>query len=543
MHRIDCVGSIPPFRHPIRCYGRGQTKTFPMLFSLIGLVHAEEQYVLTKCQGMYATKEFPSGKQAYIDVQVQPLNQQGHLAMAIFRYEDRNALLMDPFVGDLVLCRSFMIDGGVCVPSELGKFHVLDTDKTLLNEVVAWGSGQGQIFKRQANATVTQTATSTSSSTTTSSPTPTTSAIPKIKDTQLKVRFNVDEAGYYCFYMTAVDLEQGKDYNIYLVASNSYGYLPAIFYPTLPFFSTLSIVYLIFGSVWMYLSFRYWKDLLLIQHYVSGVIAFLLVEMACNYGFYEDFNKNGRISGFLLALVVLLNAGRTSLSFFMLLIVSLGYGVVKHTLGDTMKLCIYLGLAHFVSGALYGYNAVNSADASPLVTFFLALPVTVTMGIFYFWILSGLEQTMKHLEDRRQQVKLTMYKRLQYILGGSVFLLFLVVVANSINASNRNDPKWIANQWKWRWMLLDGSVNIIYFLVFALIVVLWRPTENNERYGLDQLATEDPDEFEVITDNQIKLRNIHMDEEETADDILNWVEQHVGNSFDPPSRDSRDSRE
>jgi hypothetical protein len=44
-----------------------------------------------------------------------------------------------------------------------------------------------------------------------------------------------------------------------------------------------------------------------------------------------------------------------------------------------------------------------------------------------------------------------------------------------------------------RWYILDGALNIIYFIVFLAIIMLWRPTSNNERYGLHQLTDIDPD--------------------------------------------------
>jgi hypothetical protein len=55
-----------------------------------------------------------------------------------------------------------------------------------------------------------------------------------------------------------------------------------------------------------------------------------MIEMAFNYAFFSNYNVQGVPSNLLLTAVVVLNAGRNSLSFFMLLIVSLGYGVVKY---------------------------------------------------------------------------------------------------------------------------------------------------------------------------------------------------------------------
>jgi hypothetical protein len=139
---------------------------------------------------------------------------------------------------------------------------------------------------------------------------------------------------------------------------------------------------------------------------------------------------------------------------------------------------------------------------------------------------------MKHLEDRRQGIKLLMYKRLWWILCISIVLLFGIFVANSINMSHRYQDEWVANQWKWRWMLLDGSMNILYFCVFVTIAYLWMPTINNERYGLDQLPTSDFDDAVVLTsDNAIKMRNInrdsHDEDTETADEILAWAEENI----------------
>ena len=61
-------------------------------------------------------------------------------------------------------------------------------------------------------------------------------------------------------------------------------------------------------------------------------------------------------------IVAILNAARNSFSFFLLLIVCMGYGVVKPTLGRTMVYVRYLAAAHFVFGLIY---AITSLLLSP----------------------------------------------------------------------------------------------------------------------------------------------------------------------------------
>lgn len=48
----------------------------------------------------------------------------------------------------------------------------------------------------------------------------------------------------------------------------------------------------------------------------------------------------------------MLNAARNSISFFMLLIVCMGYGVVRPSLGATMLRVRILALVHFIFGVV-----------------------------------------------------------------------------------------------------------------------------------------------------------------------------------------------
>ena len=63
-----------------------------------------------------------------------------------------------------------------------------------------------------------------------------------------------------------------------------------------------------------------------------------------------------------MVVVAILNAGRNSFSFFLLLIVCLGYGVVKPSLGKTMLYVRGLGATHFVFGVIY---AIASLTITP----------------------------------------------------------------------------------------------------------------------------------------------------------------------------------
>jgi hypothetical protein len=122
----------------------------------------------------------------------------------------------------------------------------------------------------------------------------------------------------------------------------------------LQFYFTLSLIYLGLGVLWGTLCYKFRRDLLPIQNYVSGTVAFLVLEMFVIYSYYNYLNEYGHpgVSAVLLILVAVLNAARNSLSFFLLLITSMGYSVVRPSLGPVLLKIRLLALIHFVSGVL-----------------------------------------------------------------------------------------------------------------------------------------------------------------------------------------------
>jgi hypothetical protein len=241
---------------------------------------------------------------------------------------------------------------------------------------------------------------------------------------------------------------------------------------------------------WAVKSYFNWVDILPVQNYIGALLLFLSLEMAFHYGFWEDYNSRGEPSLALLVILAIGSAGRNALSFFLLLIVALGYGVVRPSLGSAMLHCKILAIVHFVCGALYAAGAMlTTPETAGLWVLVFVLPLSITTTTFYFWILNGLTNTMRLLETRKQHVKLTMYKRLWRILVFSVLLLGLFFLVNSASVANQDNPHWVSRRWRYRWFMLDGWLNLEYFLVFSLIAFLWRPTNQNQRYGLQELPS------------------------------------------------------
>ena len=223
--------------------------------------------------------------------------------------------------------------------------------------------------------------------------------------------------------------------------------------------------------------------------------------MAITWTFYDYQNRHGNntFSKVLLILVSVFNAGRNSFSFFLLLIVCMGYGVVKPSLGATMKWVRILALTHFVFGVIYAVASltVTPDQAGPLVLLVI-LPLAATLTAFYVWTLNSLKLTQKSLAERKQHQKGLMYKRLWWVILGSIIVIFAFFFINSFTFTEHGSPDFAPTHWKTRWFVLDGWLNLVYLADLAAIAWLWRPTDNNRRFAMsDELAQDDDDGFEV----------------------------------------------
>lgn len=298
------------------------------------------------------------------------------------------------------------------------------------------------------------------------------------------IKYDVKRTGYYC-----IDTEPfgGDSYTGVIEFRNSYGELPAAQIAKLPFYGGLVIVYAFMAMGWGVLYYMNRQDILAVQNYITAILVFLVVEIFMTWMFYDYQNRHGLNGGAkaLLIVVSILSAGRNSFSFFLLLIVCMGYGVVKHTLGKTMVLVRGLAIAHFVFGIIYAIASlvVTPESAGPLVLL-VVLPLAATLTSFYIWTLNSLGATMKDLMQRKQTVKAAMYRRLWWAILLSIIVTFAFFFINSWTFAGVSQEDFVPKHWGSRWFILDGWLNLIYLADVAFVAWVWRPTANNRRFAM-----------------------------------------------------------
>ncbi|KFA63549.1 hypothetical protein S40285_00398 [Stachybotrys chlorohalonatus IBT 40285] len=328
------------------------------------------------------------------------------------------------------------------------------------------------------------------------------------------IHYPIKKTGYYCI---VTDVFTANEYNAVAEFRNAYGELPATQIPKLPFYGGITILYALVAVFWGFLYYQHRSDILPVQNYITAILIFLVVEMLLTWGFYDYQNRNGSNIGakVFLIVVAILNAFRSSFSFFLLLIVCMGYGVVKPTLGRTMVYVRALAIAHFVFGLVYAVASllISPEDAGPFVLL-VVLPLAGTMTAFYVWTLNSLNFTLKDLRERKQHAKESMYKKLWWAILLSIIVIFGFFFFNSFTFASVGDPDFVPFHWKTRWFILDGWLNVVYFADVAWIAYVWRPTANNRRFAMsDEIAQDDDGNFEIA---DIGMPGDSDDEDEEA---------------------------
>ncbi|KAL6709164.1 Membrane protein ptm1 [Coniothyrium glycines] len=320
------------------------------------------------------------------------------------------------------------------------------------------------------------------------------------------------KTGYYCVATTA---DRGDlEYEAIVTFRNAYGELQAAQIAKLPFYGGITIVYFVVLAFWSFLYFQNRHDILAVQNYITAILVFLVVEMLMTWGYYDYQNRHGNNVGAkaLMIVVAVLNAFRNSFSFFLLLIVCMGYGVVKPSLGKTMTIVRWLAVAHFVFGVIYAVASltVKPDDAGPLVLLVI-LPLSATLTAFYIWTLNSLNLTMKDLMERKQHVKASMYKKLWWCILTSIIVIFGFFFINSFTFAGTSTPDFAPTHWQTRWFVLDGWLNLVYLADVCFVAYMWRPTANNRRFAMSDEIAQDDEGFEIAS-----LRD-SLDEEERVE--------------------------
>ena len=177
-----------------------------------------------------------------------------------------------------------------------------------------------------------------------------------------------------------------------------------------------------------------------------------------------------------------------SISRCLLVMVSLGWGVVRDTIGDQMKKIIIVGLLYATLTIADDFaevyiahevvKEVTDEPTIPMIRVSLSFAVALMELGFYIWILDALNGTMQYLESMNQSMKLKRYLRLRFVLLISILFAMIVIVYTVVN--NYVEGSVMGNGEEWA---TEAAWDLNYMFILIAVSILWRPNPNAKQFA------------------------------------------------------------
>uniref|UniRef100_A0A3Q3VZ00 GOST seven transmembrane domain-containing protein n=1 Tax=Mola mola TaxID=94237 RepID=A0A3Q3VZ00_MOLML len=182
---------------------------------------------------------------------------------------------------------------------------------------------------------------------------------------------------------------------------------------------------------------------------------------------YENTNNFGSA---LLIFAELVSALKRTLARLLVIIVSLGYGIVPR-LGTVMHRVVGLGILYFAFASIEGVLRITGAKDSDLALL-ASIPLALLDSSLCWWIsfCAPLAQTIKTLKLRRNPIKLSLYRHFTNTLIFAVVSIIFMA--------------WVAKKFRLDWVELwveDAFWRFLFSVILFVIMFLWRPSVNNQR--------------------------------------------------------------
>ncbi|KAG7589878.1 Lung seven transmembrane receptor-like [Arabidopsis suecica] len=304
----------------------------------------------------------------------------------------------------------------------------------------------------------------------------------------------VTKTGMYNLYFIHCDSDlkdlvvEGKT-----IWKNPTGYLPGRMAPLMYFYGFMSLAFVLLGIFWFSQCARFWREVLPLQNCLTLVITLGMCEMALWYFDYAEFNETGIRPTVITIWAVTFGSIKRTSARIIILMVSMGYGVVRPTLGGFTSKVIMLGVTFFIASEILELmeNVGAVSDLSGKARLFFVLPVAILDAFFIIWIFKSLSATFKKLQTRRLLVKLDIYRKFTNALAVAI-LVSLGWICYELYFKSKD----VYNEhWQNAW-IIPAFWQLLSFSLLIVICSLWAPSQNSTRYAFSGSSGDTSAEFE-----------------------------------------------
>jgi len=167
--------------------------------------------------------------------------------------------------------------------------------------------------------------------------------------------------------------------------------------------------------------------------------------------------------------------------------VAMGWGVVRDTLGTALIKIVFLGLLYsgltlardFLAIAAESVQNVSITEEEELIDLALVLtPIIIFIDvIFYCWIISSLTSTTEYLRNMNQTSKLRRHLRLRCLIITSLVIIGILMVVNIVQVFTlilSQDQMW----------MMQAVAHANYLFILSGVAILWRPNSHARDYAM-----------------------------------------------------------
>ena len=304
--------------------------------------------------------------------------------------------------------------------------------------------------------------------------------------------------------------------------SNAFGYLAAQHFAFLPFYALLTSMYFALLIGFIALCFWYRKNLTILHGAVAALAAIGTLECALYFILYLWKNLTGTASWPpppLQWVAAIVGVGKRSLGRVLLLIVSLGYSVVRPRL-SALTVVVIAGLT-IVFAVLSVWKEVardvilvKNPDTPKELMSATEGAIQVVDIAMLLWCLAALVRTQMSLKKSHQAAKLKMYNALI-----AVMLCFIVIWGLFEAYRIAVTKKFIELDWQLAW-ILNSFWHVAGFAILVTIAIVWRPSPTSQDLSYwVQLENLNFDEDSVENVDVVDLQEEALDPELELEDF------------------------
>ncbi|CCH59496.1 hypothetical protein TBLA_0B06740 [Henningerozyma blattae CBS 6284] len=427
------------------------------------------QHHYRTCSGMYSKEDWSGKVDPFISFNLKKFNSENEndsgVIVAIFDFQDFEHIGIELPDGEIYyICDEFAVDSGLCTSEQLDQYLIQDvvydpftgTNRTLAHPIMTFS---------QKNL--------------------------GLHDS----KYPITKTGYYC--IATVSKYESTEYKAVVNFRNAYGKLAGAEINKLPLYGLLAIAYVVAMALY---SFAFWKhkhELLPLQKYILAFFVFLTAETIFIWAYYDIKNEKGDSPGIKVYMVFLsiLTAGKVSFSFFLLLIIALGYGIVFPKLNKTlMRRCqIYACVSYVLTVAFLIQSYLQDPEKTSYLLLITLIPMALSLFAYYYMILRSMTKTVIYLKEQRQIVKMGMYQKVLTIIYASLLIILAGLLVSSFIYVGTNSIDMVEQHWRTRFFYTDFWPTLVYFGVFVTLSFIWRPTSTSYMLASSQQLPTDPE--------------------------------------------------